>query len=362
MAEYVPMKNCIGILVLSFAFTLIVCGQTINTCAAFQQLVKTTYNFKPSQLSDAQREIKSKEMDKVWDKVKVDPKNLLPCLRQEINNPNADRWFHFDGSLLLVQSDPSHESKAIQVRSFSAVDLDDVDLRVWLTILVRRGVEGFDVSEAGSRWLAYPKAKYYLPEHGAYEVNAANGALFIFGSMDEAQATPALLKIIKQTNSPNREIALWLLVNQATPDSLRALKQINPAEFSSKAQQNLRKLLNNSLLLTSRPQPKTSREEFQQAFQGIVRGDWNKFDKLVEKVPDGEKDVVAVMRKEDLPLIRKVRRIIIAKANPEAIEFYNSFTQILWTLVQKLEMSEQTSDDVRLEATAKFNLPLNAHR
>ena len=59
---------------------------------------------------------------------------------------------------------------------------------------------------------------------------------------------------------------------------------------------------------------------------------------LVSKVPDGEKDVVAVLKPEDLPLVRKVRRMIIAKGNQHAIEYYNSFTEILMAFVWKPEL------------------------
>jgi hypothetical protein len=58
----------------------------------------------------------------------------------------------------------------------------------------------------------------------------------------------------------------------------------------------------------------------------------------VSKVPDGEKDVVAVLKPEDLPLVKKVRRMVIANANPHAIEYYNSFTSILMTMTWKPEL------------------------
>jgi hypothetical protein len=44
---------------------------------------------------------------------------------------------------------------------------------------------------------------------------------------------------------------------------------------------------------------------------------------------------VAVLKPEDLPLVRRVRRRIIANGNPHAIDFYNSFSTILMTLILK---------------------------
>jgi hypothetical protein len=83
--------------------------------------------------------------------------------------------------------------------------------------------------------------------------------------------------------------------------------------------------------------PKTSREEFLKAFNGIVNGEPSYFFELVGKVPDGEKDVVAVLKPEDLPLVRRVRRKFISAANPHATEYYDSFTKILLTFVLRTE-------------------------
>ena len=309
-----------------------------DTCAEFKQLVQATYGFKPSRLKESERTAKSTAMDHFWTQVKSRPKETLPCLRTALNDPNADKWFLFDASNLLVDLDPSSESKIVQVRGHAAVGLDDVDLHVWVTMLSRRGFEGFDVSEPGARWLTYPSAKYFLPEHGAYEVKTSEGALFIFASMDESQATPALVKIASQPNHPGRELALRILMDQATPESLGALRQFVGVAVSKATQARLRQLLTGSDLLKPRLKPKTTREEFVRAFQEMVDGDSSKFMELTSRVPDGEVDVIAVLRREDLPLLRRVRRMTIASGNPHAIEYYRSFTEILLALVWKPEL------------------------
>jgi hypothetical protein len=312
-------------------------AQGKDACSSFQQAVEATYNFKPSKLTDSERTIKSAAMDRFWEMTKADAKQLLPCLRNALQDRNADKWFRFDGSNLLVELDPSPASKAIQVSSYTYTDLDDVDLRTWVMVLAGLGVEGFDISEAGSRWLSYPKASYFLPEHGAYEVKTFQGALFLYGSMDESQATPALLKILTQANHPGREYALELLMNQATPEALRALKQLDASQFSAGKRDKIRKLLIGPELLKPRPKPKTQREEFIQAFEEMLNGNPDLFLTLTAKIADGEKDVVAVLQPQDLPLVRKVRRMLIANGSKHAIEYYKSFTEILMTLVWKPE-------------------------
>ena len=331
------MKTFFPVTVLVMLLSLVACGQTADSCESFRKLVKDVYDFKPSLLSEAEQTKRSEAMDRVWSNAKSNPK-LLPCLWSLLRAPDANPFFLFDGSNLLMTLDQSQDAKAFQVGTYSQVDLDDVDLRVWVRTLARRGIEGFDVSGAGSRWLSYPKASYFLPEHGAYQVKRFEGALFIFGSMDEAQATPALLKVAAEQNHPGKEIAMQILMNLATPESLRALKQLDVKGLSADTRSSLESLLTTPQLLTPRPKPKSTRAEFLKAFQRILEGDSADFDSLVEKVPDGEHDVVAVLRPEDLPLVRRVRRRIIANANQHAIEYYNSFTSILMALVWKPEL------------------------
>lgn len=310
-------------------------GQQSKSCAEFDRIIKATYNFKPSRLSEAEKEKKSGEMDHVWTLVKDDSGRLLPCLRAAVADPRTDPWFRFDGSNLLVAVDPSPASKAEQVRQYTAVDLDDVNLAVWVPTLARLGAEGFDVSAAGERWLAYPKATYHLPLHGAYEVNRFLGGIFIFGSMDEAHATPALLKIAGSAGHPGRETALSLLLMQATAQAISGLKNVNKEGLLPGAQAALREHLERPKLIAPRDKPKTGRAKFLRAFHEAVNGRWDSFFELVREVPDGEKDVVATLKAEDVPLVRKVRRLMIANANPHAADYYVSFTQILMTLIQQ---------------------------
>lgn len=307
-----------------------------NPCADFNQMIRTTYNFRPALLAnDAERNQKSAAMDRVWDAVKAKPNELIPCLRKALDDPQTDPWFRFDGSNLLVSLDSSSAAKILQIKHYAATNLDDVDLRLWVTILAHRGVEGFDVSEAGERWLSYPKAYYFLPEHGAYEVKMFAGALFIFSSMDEALATPALLRIIRQPNHPGREAALLILLSQNTAESLRALKELDLSSFSAKTSSIVRDELDHPKLFQPRSKPKTTRQEFLDAFNRLLNDDSSSFFELVAKVPDGEKDVVATLLPEDLPLVRKVRRRFIAGGNQHSIEFYQSFTQIIRTMMLK---------------------------
>lgn len=332
------MGRVVFVLALIIGLGSIAFGQGARSCADFDRLIKATYNFRPALLAnESERNKKSAGMDKVWETVKSNRAELLPCLRNALEDPAADKWFRFDGSKLLASLDPSDASKLLQIKNYAATDLEDVDLGVWVGTLARLGAEGFDVSEPGERWLAHPRATYYLPLHGATEVDKLLGAIFIYGSMDEAQATPALLKIANSNTHAGREPAISVLLMQATPEAIAGLKSLNQATLSPPAQAALRGHLTKPIVFEPRAKPKTTREQFLKAFNDAAKNDWKYFLQLTSEVPDGEKDVVATLKPEDLPLLRKVRRKMISRASPHAAEYYVSFTQILMTLILRPE-------------------------
>lgn len=309
-------------------------GQTPD-CGEFDRTIKATYDFRPALLSESQQEQKSAAMDKVWNLVKSRQRELLPCLRKALNNPQANNWFLFDGSNLLASIDPSKSSKDLQVRSYAAVNLDDVNLQVWVATLAGLGSEGFDTSGAGERWLSSSKATYFLPQHGAFKVDKFLGGIFIFGSMDETYATPVLLRIAGTKTHAGREVAISLLLMQATQEAVRGLKSIESAGLSPQMQATLRNQISHPLTITKRKVPKTSREQFLKAFNAFIEGNREPFASLVSAVPDGERDVVTVLKAEDVPIVRKMRRIMIANANQHAAAYYVTFTQILATMTSE---------------------------
>lgn len=309
-------------------------------CDSFQQAIRSTYNFNPARMNDAEMKVESAKLDVFWKQVRESRATLVPCLRKALKEDTSSGFFAIDGSMLLVDIDPSSASKALQVRKFIDADLDGVDLEYWVGTIARRGVEGFDTSAAGAKWLSYPKAKYNLSRHGGFPVDSFIGAVFIFGSMEEEIATPTLLRIANNVSHPHRDDALAILMSQATPASLRALKQVNPAGFPAGTSESIRELLENPNLLKARAKPKLTREEQLLAFQGIIDGDYSAFREMVMKAPDGEVDAVATLLPEDVPLVRRARRASISRCNQHALSDYASFTKILWAMTWKPETGQ----------------------
>lgn len=303
-------------------------------CDQFAQTVRSTYNFNPALMNDDQVKAQSGKLDVFWNQVRQSRTTLMPCLRKALKEDNSGSFFAIDGSMLLVDLDPSRASKALQVRKFISANLDGTDLEYWVHTMAQRGVEGFDTAEAGVKWLSYPKAKYTLSMHGGYPVNSFIGAVFIFGSMDEQFAAPALVRFVNDVrhSRDQRESALAILVAQATAASREALKQVNTSGLSAGAADMIREAVGHPKLLQPRAHPRLTREEQLNAFQGIVNGDYSAFRQMVMKSPDGEVDAVATLRPEDIPLVRQARRASISRCNQHALADYASFTQILTTM------------------------------
>lgn len=314
---------------------LIVCcvgGVFAQECNELNQLIEKVYNFKPSKLTASEQNTKSLEMDKVWSLVKSNKTTLLPCLIEAIKSPKSDNYFKFDGSNLLISLDQSSDSKQILIDAYSKVDLNDVDLSYWMRYISVLGYEGFDTSKAGENWLKTENPKYYLPQHGTLAVDKKIGAVIIFGSMEEKFATPTLLKLALQKENIEQDLIVELLISQTTQESFEALRTLDLNNFSTLTQQKIKDLFNKPILIIPRPEPKTSRQTYLEAFNQLTLGKFQPFMLLASTVSDGERDVVAVMKEEDVPLIRKSRRIFMLTANPHTAEWYENFTKILLTM------------------------------
>jgi hypothetical protein len=309
-----------------------VCLAQGGACAQLRSAVVATYDFKPSKLTEAQRKKKSEEMDRLWNLVEAHPAETTPCLMGEMEEPDADRWFLFDAGGVLAKLAPSPAADRLILLGCERVDLNDVVLEEWVRRLTSLALRDVDISAAADRWMRDPRASYVVPQH-AFTVGRAEGAFFLYGSMDEELATPALLKVVSDPAHPQRELALSLLKGLATTTADDAFQSLDLSGFPAQVQRAARSMLAARPIFQRRDVPKSTRQELLAVFQSItVQRNFQPFLELTAKVPDGERDVVTVMGPEDLPLIRKVRRAMAASENPHLMKEYPYFTGIIWTL------------------------------
>jgi hypothetical protein len=298
--------------------------------------IRATYVFRPSHLNAAEQAAKAALMDQVWKRVQDDPLTLAPCLRAALADPAADPFFLFDGSALLVAVDPGIESKALQTRLWTRAPLEEVSLRDWVETLALRGSEGFDVSAAGERWLAEPGRSYVRPADGS-TIDAHLGALFLFGSMDEAQATPVLARLAADAHHPGRLEAIWLLVFQLTPQAVRALRTTDISGMPDEARAGIQALLDDK---PPRPpaagaQPQ-SRAPILEALRARMSGDEAAFDSLrtAAKGASWTAAMAAALTVEDVPLLRRARRYLAQTATAAAADDYLALSTVIGAIAR----------------------------
>ena len=220
-------------------------GCAKNDCAGLREMIRRTYDFSPSTTPENDLDAHSTALNAFWDSVRARPSIQLPCLRTAVADPSEPAFFRFDGSNLLVSLDSSQRSRQLQVDAYTAVDIANVQHETWINVLAQRGLEGFDTRRAAERWLrlADSAAVYYLPKHGGEKVGRWYGALFLYGSMPESLATPALAAIVADSAHPGREPAIWLLTLQATAESRRVLVADSSLPMSADARKGVRAFL-----------------------------------------------------------------------------------------------------------------------
>lgn len=304
-----------------------------DDCDALHSMIRDTYTFRPSELTRDEKNAAAASMQKVWEHVQAAPETYTECLREELRADDADPWFRFDGSALLVQIDPSEASKALQTELWCEVDFAQVDLQYWLELLLVRAGEGFDVTVGAERWLAHENPHYSMPSHGLFAVRRLEGALFLFGGMDEARATPALIRIAAQEGHRGRFEAVQLLTMQATPAAWTALGALDTSDFPPQVASLLAQMKHVP------PAPPTGESELQLSREAILSdlrarlGD-ESAERLDGRASDEDwvRSAFAVLRPEDLPLLREVRRQRARRPSDEAVYEYVKLTRVIQAL------------------------------
>lgn len=304
-----------------------------DPCAELAQLVQATYDFVPAQIPDAQRKPKFAQMDEVWKLVKSDKETYAPCLRKLLEAPDAQAWFRCDGSALLAEAEPSQASRVLEARLWSETSIDIVDLEPWTWTLARLGTQGLDVTRGGESWLRARDKHFYVAKH-ALTVGPEAAAVIVFGSMEESLATPVLARIAADPAHPGRSDALSVLGLQATPESLAALRKLDLSRFDKAVSAGVRDMLRRpSTRHASSAGPK--RAEILAALAGFEQDDGAALFELELHDKEWLAHLSSALHAEDLPLLRRVRRVRLLALSDEALGDYVNYSAILgekvWT-------------------------------
>ena len=137
--------------------TYISFGQT--TCDSLNLLKKNVYGFKPSDLSDSLKNLKSEELDIFWKTAKNNPTDATKCLQILIENETKDSYFCFDASSLLLRLDTSTKYLPTVIAGLKKCNLEDLQLSAYLQICFYLGYKGQDIGELTTNLISIPNAR-----------------------------------------------------------------------------------------------------------------------------------------------------------------------------------------------------------
>ena len=303
------------------------------SCDDLRRLIQSTYDFKPSELSEARRRFKSDDVGRVWKLVKAHPKVLAPCLRAELERPDANRWFLHDGSDLLVRVDGTRDALRLQTELWCQDDLDDIQPKSWIETLARRGTQDFDVSVAADRWLANLHRTKFTRDD-LVEFTPEDAAAFLVGSMKESKATPALVRIIEQPEHKGRLEALGLLCLQGTELSIAEVRRLAQDSPSPEIRVQAKHFIDDPPLLERAPeQPGLDRTRLLEAMKGDLAGRSSEYIELQysQGKPWPER-WAGVLTSEDAWIVRKLRREAAGSPSRFTRVNYYQYSCLLLTL------------------------------
>jgi hypothetical protein len=140
-------------------FTTFAFGQTLTA------EIDSIYNFKPSQLTDKEKEVKMPGLDKFWEKVKNDTIQYLSQLRIELKKNGHNPFFYYDGSGLLLSLTKNRTDKELAIEAIAKCDLEDISQKIYVKTLNGLANEGFDVTEPALKILYADNFSFFIPQH-----------------------------------------------------------------------------------------------------------------------------------------------------------------------------------------------------
>jgi hypothetical protein len=185
----------IRLLIFFQLLTLLTFGQTLN--------VDNVYNFSPHKLTKADQQKKIPALDVFFNKLKSDTSKYLPLLRNELNSPNHNPYFYYDGAVMLCALSNTENDKTIAANSFSKCNLSDIPPEAYVRILNEFSNDGINVTRAAVKILNDTAFTFFLPQH-AMNFNQADCLTYMLLPGKQDFYIDTLISIFKLVN-PNAQ-------------------------------------------------------------------------------------------------------------------------------------------------------------
>ena len=304
-----------------------------TTCDSLTLLKKSVYGFKPSELSDSLKNLKSEELDIFWKTARNNPTDASKCLQSLIETETKDSYFCFDASSLLLRLDTSTQYLPTVIAGIKKCNLEDLQLSAYLQICFYLGYKGQDIGELTTNLISIPNARIFLSNH-FLTLNAIDASIFLFNIMPVGKSEETLISAIKNGNpiaQHNAAVVLNLLSTDKGDnfiDSLIQTKQLGDSTIQF--------IMKDRKAFIIKAKGSESRSKVLEALNDIPYN----FEKEFYGFAGNDKLIGSAckkLNKQDIDKIRAARKKATPGLSDEALHEYFALTKILMTVRDKKE-------------------------
>jgi len=347
--------------------------ENMPSCADLRAQKEKVYGFHLTQLNEPQIEAKSKEIDAYWKQLQAAGQEGESCLKDMLASEKSDHLFQFDAASFLYQLDKSPESLAVVKDALVQTDFQETDPANYLSLALELSQRGVDIHALAAKLLLYPNAVIHISEH-SLDLDSDTAALFLYGSMEPAQASKALVAKLDAPEPFVRAAAAHLLAEQMTEVALRTLSTWGGlADIKEDYRRNdiLAVMKYEAPDAVGLANPKWTREQVLQIIAGLphTRKEFDdvmstrgaEFDRqmrekkatqeeLAKAVAESEpvygiadhtafqNAAVATLKAEDFETVRQARRKSLFNISDESLSEYLAYTQIMIRMLNHLDL------------------------
>jgi HEAT repeat protein len=343
------------------------------SCDELRAAKAKTYGFHLAQMSEEQIRAKTEEVGAFWKQVQVAGSEGVSCVRSMLAEEKTDHVFQTDAASMLFSADRSPETMNLVRDALAQADFQESDPAAYLTVAFELGKAGIDIRPLAAKLLSYPNASIHISEHDL-DLDSDTAALFLYGSMDQAQADEALTFLLRDPEPGVRSGAAHLLAEQMTEESFRTL---SAWDGLSKVEEDFRRNDLQTIMKYQKPNkvdfahPKFTREQVLQAiaalphtqkeFDQVMSTKGAAFDQQLREKQATQQEIaqavasgppiygiadhtafitsaIATLQWSDFDTIREARHKSLFNVSDESLAEYLAYTQIMIGLLNRLDL------------------------
>ena len=313
-------------------FTSLVIGEVYgidNREVEFEGMIKNTYDFYPRNLDKKGRNSKAQAMDKVWELVKSDQEFYLPLLRKELQKPNSNTFFLFDGANLLtsITALKNETDNNIILDAISKSSLKDVDHYSYFFLVWQLGIHGLNTYKAVEKMINTPEFSIYVPAH-VLKLGQDYSLYYCLLVIDEKYyIDPLADRLLSETNE---EISKTIIMNLAYTVTAKGQLAINNFIKVTKNRELKKYAEKYSKLEEKNKLPKQKITVKRKYLFKFLKDLLNReYESKEYNIKEYYSQAFYIVKKEDYSKLKQLRRNQAKRLSDEALEEMDYLTMLL---------------------------------